>query len=81
MPDHQPAPGEPEEREHPAIFIDGFGAVLVNGRPVGELNGNLLELNLGWCRMAGLSLKVHDDPQIDRHRGGVALERTVPPRG
>jgi hypothetical protein len=62
------------------VRIDEQGVLLVNNRPVGEMQGSLLELNLGWCRMAGLSLRVHDDPAIDRHRGGIALERLVASR-
>lgn len=65
-------PGELDIRDDDAVMFDGF--------PVGVLDAGVLTLNLGWCRLAGLSLRVEDDPSIDHHRDGVALERTVPRR-
>ena len=32
-------------------------------------------LNLGWCRMAGVHVVVLDDPERDRHRNGITLQR------
>jgi hypothetical protein len=48
--------------------------------PVGEFRDGTLVVNLGWCRLAGLSIRVEDDPAFDNHRSGVALERLVEPR-
>jgi len=51
--------------------------ILHDGLPVGSYDDGTLTVNLGWCRLAGLSVRVEDDPQVDRHRDGVALERDV----
>lgn len=48
--------------------------------PVGEKAGAeraepRLTLNLGWLRAAGLHVRIEGDPQVDRKRGGLVLER------
>ena len=32
-------------------------------------------LNLGWCSMAGVHVRVLGDPSVDRKRDGVVLDR------
>lgn len=65
--------------DEPELVLDDE-AVMFRGRPVGVLDGERLVVNAGWCRLAGLSLTVEDDPKQDRHRDGLAFERTYPPR-
>jgi hypothetical protein len=34
-----------------------------------------ITLNLGWCKMAGVHVRVLGDPVVDRKRGGIVLDR------
>lgn len=57
------------------------GGVIVYGiLPVGRVLDGRLTVNLGWAKCAGLSVRVLDDPEEDRHRDGVALDRDYPAR-
>lgn len=73
-------------RPVPAIAVqlsmdsDGTGALVHEGAIIGSVGWHddgrpLITLNLGWLRLGGIALKVLDDPERDRHRGGVFLER------
>lgn len=62
------------------VTILPTGGLMINGAIVGatqydEDGAPLLTLNLGWLRLAGVRIRIEDDPIRDRHRGGVALER------
>lgn len=59
----------------PTLLDDG---TLLHGHmAVGRIEGGLLTVNLGWCRMAGLSVRVEDDPMVERHRNGAVVERLL----
>lgn len=71
-----------------ALSLHPSGSLVYDGIVVGTYYNNgatnpdapepqrdVLELNLGWLRAAGLGIRVLDDPTVDRHRGGVTLER------
>lgn len=57
-----------------ALTIEKDGAVLFKNRIIGEFDGSTLTLNAGWCRIAGLGIKVEGD-STDRRR--VVFEREV----
>lgn len=44
------------------------GALVMNGRIIGEFDGVSMILNVGWFRLAGIGLRVDGDPQTDRKR-------------
>jgi hypothetical protein len=62
------------EMGHAPLTVDGE-AILFGNRIVGEFDGQTLTLNAGWCRLAGLGLKVDGDSS-DRRR--VVFERRSP---
>jgi hypothetical protein len=59
------------ETNHTNLVVDA-GTVLFGNRIVGEFDGQTLSLNAGWCRLAGLGLKIDGD-STDRRR--VVFER------
>lgn len=40
-----------------------------------EVERATITIDLGWAKAAGVRVRVLDDPAVDRHRGGVALDR------
>lgn len=80
-----------ETSQRPRLAVLPDGLVTFDGRSVGELalaaesdtdpDHDVLTLNLGWLRLAGLSIIVEDDPAQDSHRDGRSLDRLVPRRG
>lgn len=54
------------EGNHTNLTIDG-DTVLFGNRIVGEFDGKTLSLNAGWCRLAGLGVKIDGDTS-DRRR-------------
>ena len=56
------------------VFEPESGAIVFGNRVVGELVNDTLVLDAGWCRLAGLSLRVSGD-NTDRRR--VVFERPV----
>lgn len=67
--------GAKDEVEQPKPLAIEKNIIMFGGIPVGQFDDGALSVNLGWCRLAGLSVRVEDDPQHDNHRGGVALSR------
>lgn len=65
----------------PGLTVRADGVITHRGLSVGMYEdreeADLLVLNLGWFRLAGLSIRVEDDPQSDRHQTGLTLERLV----
>lgn len=57
------------------LTIRPDGLLTHNGIAVGRLDGTTLVLNAGWCRLAGLSIAVQNDPDVDRNRSGLILDR------
>lgn len=51
------------------------GALCFDGMVVGRLGAEHVTLNLGWCKAAGLGVTVQGDPEVDRKRGGIVLQR------
>lgn len=51
------------------------GAVMFGDYAVGQIDDDTLTLNLGWCRLAGLNVRVETDPLRDRQRSGLVLDR------
>lgn len=77
-----PAPRWPIDiRPNGTVLFDGIaiGGLDVTGGPT--LHDPLatdeprLTLNLGWMRLAGLHVRLQDDPDVDHHRDGIVLER------
>ena len=56
-------------------YLKDNGVVFFGDMPVGRFDGDTLVLNLGWMALAGMHVKVHSDPEVDRTRGGVEFER------
>ena len=52
-----------EEEQHQR---DDTGAVIMTPTIV---------LNLGWMKLAGVHVRILADPELDRHRNGVVLDR------
>ncbi len=61
----------------PALAIRPDGVIVHDGLAVGQVADGTLVLNLGWCRLAGLSVQVQGDPAVDRQRSGLVLDRPV----
>ena len=66
----------------PTIVVDGVhsGVIRHGGMVIGSFDANVgIVLDLGWCRMAGIGVRLLDDKthptEPDNHRGGVAFER------
>lgn len=66
------------------ITIRPNGTLLFDGIAIGGLDAGAmlddgtnarLTLNLGWMRLAGLHITVQADPDVDRKRDGIVLER------
>lgn len=78
----EPKGDVPEDRTGAkyALDIRPDGKVILDGIVCGRIEesddgGLRLTLNLGWCREAGFHVKLLADPEVDRHRDGVVLER------
>lgn len=67
----------PEETIDPNIALDDGAVLFHRGIPIGRMEDQVLILNLGWTKIAGLGLKIQGDPDVDTKRGGVAFERLV----
>lgn len=63
-----------EVRENGALCFDGMVVGRVTEKDAG--GAPRLTLNLGWAKAAGLGVTVQGDPEVDRRRGGVVLERS-----
>lgn len=62
----------------PALEVDGHDAGVLRrgGMVIGSFDADGIVLDLGWCRLAGVDVRILDDKVIgDNHRGGVAFER------
>jgi hypothetical protein len=71
----------------PTIEITDTGKIMYDGMCVGivkedEVNlpdgfkvETVIVLDLGWCKMAGVHVRVLDDPEVDHHRDGKVLDR------
>lgn len=57
------------------LAIHPSGSLVYEGIVVGKNDGDQLTINLGWAKAAGLKVKVLADPEVDRNRGGVVLDR------
>lgn len=57
------------------LTIDDKGVLFFGKYPVGQIDTEVLVLNLGWMRMAGLGVRVQGDPDVDRNRSGVVFTR------
>lgn len=76
-----------EVTEQPSVLIDGTGKVMFDGMCVGLVKSDeysladgykvepVIVLDLGWCAMAGVHVRVLDDPAVDHHRDGKVLDR------
>lgn len=74
MPDSEPQANVPE----PSIVVDGTttGVIRRGGMVIGSFDANGLVLDLGWCRLAKVDVRLLDDKvNGDNHRGGIAFER------
>lgn len=67
-----------ETYDEAPVEVDHEGAVLYRRRFVGHVSDGVLTINLGWARLAGLGVRVENDPAVDRFRSGVVLERPAP---
>lgn len=65
--------------DDPELTLDDE-VLYYRARPVGVFEDSTVILNLGWCRLAGLSVRIEDDPKVDRHRDGLILDRPAQPR-
>lgn len=77
-------PTKPTDPAAPPVVIRPNGKVVYDDMIVGWIDtGAMLDdgtnarlvLNLGWMKAAGLRITVQGDPDIDRKRGGLVLER------
>lgn len=68
----------------PTIVVRENGTIVYNEMAVGRVDtaaalddgtNARLVLNLGWMKAAGLRVTVQGDPEVDRKRGGIVLER------
>lgn len=59
----------------PTFTVRDEGAILFDGMAVGRYHDGKLTVNLGWARLAGLGIVVQADPDVDRKRDGIVLER------
>jgi hypothetical protein len=71
----------------PMIEITDSGKIMYDGMVIGlqkDEEHNLpdgfkvepvIVLDLGWCKMAGVHVRVLDDPEVDHHRDGKVLDR------
>jgi hypothetical protein len=82
MPDESPtaAPVAPEVPPPPFAFRGTANSGNIHtdgGTIVGTYTHDTIELDLGWCWVAGLNVVIRDNPRVDNHRGGVAFARKV----
>lgn len=56
-------------------FADAMIRDGVAGAEPARVSSPRLTLNLGWLRLAGVGIRIEDDPTVDHHRDGVVLER------
>lgn len=81
MPD-QPPVSEPQQPE-PRIAVDGNergvirrGSMVIGHFELGADGHDTVVLDLGWCHLAGVNVRLLDDKSAgDNHRGGVSFER------
>lgn len=66
-----------EEKAAPLthLVVRQDGVLFHRDVPVGRVEDDKLILNLGWAKIAGLGLIVHDDPEVDHHRNGITFQR------
>jgi hypothetical protein len=57
-----------ELRENGSLCFDGMVVGKVTDEP-------RIVLNLGWAKAAGVGVTVQGDPEVDKKRGGIILER------
>lgn len=78
MPEH-PESSTPPVPDGAPVLVQNGAALMFNGFPVGTVETVKVTLNLGWCRLAGLHVRVEADPQYDgvalRNHQGVLLDR------
>ena len=65
-----------QQRWSHGVSANKPGETLVyDGIVVGRLEDSGVTLNLGWLREAGAHVKIVADPEVDKTRGGIVLER------
>lgn len=64
------------------LSIRDNGTLSYDGVAIGRIGpdevvgaGERLFINAGWMKAAGLGLTIEADPQVDRKRGGILLQR------
>lgn len=82
MPDPNSTTSPPAAANVPAeppFVLDGTatrGVIRQGSMVIGQYEGKTLVLDLGWCRMADVTIRCLDDRITgENHRGGVAFER------
>jgi hypothetical protein len=58
------------------LTITETGVAFYGGIPVGRMDKGTLILNLGWAKLAGLSVQIQADPDLEHPRNGVVFERS-----
>lgn len=72
------SPGQYAElriRQDGKLVFEHDGEAVIVGRYEHSSSGGLLTLNLGWMREAGLHITLLADPERERPRNGIVLER------
>lgn len=68
-----------EVRPNGTIVFDGIAIggldLVVEDDGVPDKQHPRVTLNLGWCRAAGVRVRVEGDPRVDHQRNGLVLER------
>lgn len=59
----------------PSVGIRHDGKLVYDDVMIGRVDGGHVTLDLGWCKAAGVKITIKADPDVDRIRGGVVLER------
>lgn len=57
------------------LTIRPDGKVVYDDILVGRFDAGHLTLDLGWLKAAGVKVTIKADPDLDRVRGGIVLER------
>lgn len=57
------------------LIVHPNGGLEYDGHFVGEFNDGKLVVNLAWCRLAGVSVRVDGDPSVEKRR--VVVDRPV----
>jgi hypothetical protein len=77
----------PDDKQLMELTIRNDGAVIADGMAIGRFTPyefgpqetgdekGRLTINLGWAKLAGLGITIQGDPEVDKKRGGVVLER------